>query len=86
MKLTEVGPIREISCDCDFCLQLMKEEKELDLQIEKYQIKVEEMKKEIFKISRKKKKLSNALEANRARDSLVRLDGRQCLSQLFFPS
>jgi hypothetical protein len=44
------------------------------------------MRKEIFKISKKKKKLSNALEANRARNSLVRLDGRQCLSSPSFLS
>jgi hypothetical protein len=38
------------------------------------------MKKEILHIQKKKKKVSNALEANRARDSLARLDGRQCQS------
>jgi hypothetical protein len=57
---------------------LLKEENELDQQIEKYQRKVSKMKKDIVQITKKKKRVSNALEANRARDILVRLDGRQC--------
>lgn len=36
------------------------------------------MRKDLSLIQKKKKKISNTLEANRARDSLVRLDASQC--------